>query len=113
MPHNHTNQVSPSAFDSHQPPALDLIEKCVHCGFCLAACPTYVLWGEEMDSPRGRIYLMKCALEGGSEMNANWVRHFDACLGCVACMPVCPSGVEYNKLIEATRAQIERNYRRP
>ena len=113
MPHKHTNLASPSAFDSHQPPALDLIEKCVHCGFCLATCPTYVLWGEEMDSPRGRIYLMKCALEGGSEMNANWVRHFDACLGCVACMPVCPSGVEYNKLIEATRAQIERNYQRP
>jgi glycolate oxidase iron-sulfur subunit len=102
-----------SVFDSQKPPALDLIEKCVHCGFCLSTCPTYVLWGEEMDSPRGRIYLMKMALEGKAEMNATWVSHFDACLGCVACMPACPSGVEYGKLIEATRAQIERNYERP
>lgn len=102
-----------SAFDSHQPPAQELIEKCVHCGFCLPVCPTYVLWGEEMDSPRGRIYLMKMALEGSATMNEKWVGHFDACLGCVACMPACPSGVEYGKLIEATRAQIERNYKRP
>lgn len=102
-----------SAFDSHQPPALELIEKCVHCGFCLPVCPTYVLWGEEMDSPRGRIYLMKMARDGTATMNEKWVSHFDACLGCVACMPACPSGVEYGKLIEATRAQIERNYHRP
>jgi glycolate oxidase iron-sulfur subunit len=103
----------PSAFDSHHPPALELIEKCVHCGFCLPVCPTYVLCGQEMDSPRGRIYLMKMALEGAAEINENWVSHFDSCLGCVACMPACPSGVEYGKLIEATRAQIERNYQRP
>jgi len=102
-----------SAFDAHQPPALDLIEKCVHCGFCLPVCPTYVLWGEEMDSPRGRIYLMKMALEGTATMNEKWVSHFDACLGCVACMPACPSGVQYGKLIEATRAQIQRNFDRP
>jgi glycolate oxidase iron-sulfur subunit len=101
------------AFDSHQPPALELIEKCVHCGFCLPTCPTYVLWGEEMDSPRGRIYLMKRALEGEATIQKDWVQHFDACLGCVACMPACPSGVDYGKLIEATRAQIERNYARP
>ncbi|HTZ46385.1 MAG TPA: glycolate oxidase subunit GlcF [Verrucomicrobiae bacterium] len=101
------------AFDSHQPPALELIEKCVHCGFCLPNCPTYVLWGEEMDSPRGRIYLMKRALEGEATIQKDWVQHFDACLGCVACMPACPSGVDYGKLIEATRAQIERNYARP
>jgi glycolate oxidase iron-sulfur subunit len=103
----------PSAFDAHHPPALELMEKCVHCGFCLPVCPTYALWGEEMDSPRGRIYLMKMALEGTAEINKKWVGHFDSCLGCVACMPACPSGVEYGKLIEATRAQIERNYRRP
>jgi len=102
-----------SAFDSHQPPALELIEKCVHCGFCLPTCPTYVLWGEEMDSPRGRIYLMKRALEGSATIQKDWVQHFDTCLGCVACMPACPSGVDYGKLIEATRAQIERNYPRP
>jgi len=100
------------AFDSHHPPALDLLEKCVHCGFCLPACPTYTLWGQEMDSPRGRIYLMKLALEGKAEMNEKWVSHIDSCLGCVACMPACPSGVDYGKLIEATRAQIERNYPR-
>jgi glycolate oxidase iron-sulfur subunit len=105
--------ILPSAFDTHQPPALELIEKCVHCGFCLPTCPTYVLWGEEMDSPRGRIYLMKMALAGRTEMSEKWVGHFDACLGCVACIPACPSGVEYGKLIEATRAQIERNYDRP
>jgi glycolate oxidase iron-sulfur subunit len=101
------------AFDAHHPPSLDLMEKCVHCGFCLPACPTYTLWGQEMDSPRGRIYLMKLALEGKAEMNESWVSHFDSCLGCVACMPACPSGVDYGKLIEATRAQIERNYQRP
>jgi glycolate oxidase iron-sulfur subunit len=102
-----------SAFDSHHPPALELMDKCVHCGFCLPACPTYALWGQEMDSPRGRIYLMKLALEGKAEINEKWVGHFDSCLGCVSCMPACPSGVDYGKLIEATRAQIERNYQRP
>ena len=65
-----------------------------------------------MDSPRGRIYLMKMALEGAAVMNATWVSHFDSCLGCMACMPACPSGVDYGKLIEATRAQIDRNYQR-
>jgi glycolate oxidase iron-sulfur subunit len=101
-----------SAFDQHHPPSNEIIEKCVHCGFCLPVCPTYVLWGQEMDSPRGRIYLMKLAAEGGTDMNANWVGHFDACLGCMACMTACPSGVDYGKLIEATRAQIERNTQR-
>ena len=101
-----------SAFDAHHPPSNELIEKCVHCGFCLPVCPTYVLWGQEMDSPRGRIYLMKLASEGATEMTSNWVSHFDSCLGCMACMPACPSGVDYGKLIEATRAQIERNTER-
>ena len=111
---NDTQQTNlASAFDTHHPPSLELMEKCVHCGFCLPACPTYTLWGQEMDSPRGRIYLMKLALEGKTEMNESWVSHFDSCLGCVACMPACPSGVDYGKLIEATRAQIERNYQRP
>jgi glycolate oxidase iron-sulfur subunit len=98
-----------STFDAHHPPSNAIIEKCVHCGFCLPVCPTYVLWGQEMDSPRGRIYLMKIASEGAAEMNSNWVSHFDSCLGCMACMTACPSGVDYGKLIEATRAQIERN----
>jgi len=101
-----------SPFDDHHPPAPELIERCVHCGFCLPTCPTYVLWGNEMDSPRGRIYLMKTATEGSAQMTPQWVQHFDTCLGCVACMTACPSGVDYGKLIEATRAQIERNYPR-
>src|SRR6185312_14267688 len=102
-----------SPFDQHHPPAADIIDKCVHCGFCLPSCPTYALWGEEMDSPRGRIYLMKMAREGAATMNPEWVGHFDKCLGCMACMTACPSGVDYGKLIEATRAQIERQHRRP
>ena len=111
---NETQTTNPTgAFDAHHTPSLELMEKCVHCGFCLPACPTYTLWGQEMDSPRGRIYLMKLALEAKVEMNESWVSHFDSCLGCVACMPACPSGVDYGKLIEATRAQIERNYQRP
>jgi glycolate oxidase iron-sulfur subunit len=101
-----------SAFDAHHAPSNAIIEKCVHCGFCLPVCPTYLMWGQEMDSPRGRIYLMKMASEGAAEMNATWVSHFDSCLGCMACMTACPSGVDYGKLIEATRAQIERKTER-
>ena len=90
-----------------------LIDQCVHCGFCLPTCPTYMLWGEEMDSPRGRIYLMKAGVEGRVKIDANYVQHFDACLGCVSCVTACPSGVQYGSLIEQTRAQIERAYDRP
>ncbi len=105
--------ISPvTLFDSYHPPAPDLIDDCVHCGFCLPTCPTYALWGEEMDSPRGRIYLMKLGNEGNAQMNSTYVQHFDQCLGCMACLTACPSGVQYDKLIESTRSQIERNYRR-
>ncbi|PYT91695.1 MAG: glycolate oxidase iron-sulfur subunit [Acidobacteria bacterium] len=107
-----TSNPLPSAFDAHHPPSAEIIDKCVHCGFCLPVCPTYVLWGQEMDSPRGRIYLMKLAAEGAAQINPKWVSHFDTCLGCMACMTACPSGVDYGKLIEATRAQIERNFSR-
>jgi glycolate oxidase iron-sulfur subunit len=100
------------AFDAHNPPSEDLIDDCVHCGFCLPTCPTYLLWGEEMDSPRGRIHLMKAGNEGRLGMTDTFVRHFDQCLGCMACVTACPSGVQYNKLIEATRSQVERRYRR-
>lgn len=101
-----------TAFDSHHPPSPELINQCVHCGFCLPACPTYVLWGQEMDSPRGRIYLMKMASEGSASMTPQWVEHIDKCLGCMSCMTACPSGVDYSKLIEATRAQVERHHPR-
>ena len=84
----------------------------MHCGFCLATCPTYLLWHEEMDSPRGRILLMKVAAASEAQLTPQWVQHFDTCLGCMACMPACPSGVDYGKLIEATRAQIERHHPR-
>ena len=97
------------AFDDVRPPSPDLIDDCVHCGFCLETCPTYALWSEEMDSPRGRIVLMRAGLEEGSEMSAELVTHIDQCLGCMACVTACPSGVQYDKLIEDTRAQVERN----
>ena len=99
------------AFDDHRPPSLDLVADCVHCGFCLPTCPTYSIWGEEMDSPRGRIYLMETGL-AGEPMSDTMVQHFDACLGCMACVTACPSGVQYDKLIEATRAQVERRHER-
>jgi glycolate oxidase iron-sulfur subunit len=95
------------AFDEHHPPDAALIGDCVHCGFCLPTCPTYVLWGEEMDSPRGRIYLMKEGLEG-EPMTDSMVSHWDACLGCMSCVTACPSGVQYDRLIEQTRAQVDR-----
>lgn len=91
----------------------ELINDCVHCGFCLPTCPTYVLWGEEMDSPRGRIHLMKQHVEG-TPLTPEMAGHFDACLGCMACVTACPSGVRYDRLIEQTRAEVERKHvRRP
>ena len=105
--------VKAGAFDGHRPPAKELVDVCVHCGFCLPTCPTYVLWNEEMDSPRGRIVLMNTALEEESgELSDAMVTHWDRCLGCMACVTACPSGVRYDQLIEATRPQIERNYER-
>ena len=87
----------------------ELIKDCVHCGFCLPACPTYLLWGEEMDSPRGRIHLMGQHVEG-TPITPEMAGHFDACLGCMACVTACPSGVRYDLLIEQTRAEVEREH---
>lgn len=102
-----------SAFDELHPPERAVVDDCVHCGFCLPTCPTYLLWGEEMDSPRGRIYLVEAGLDG-APMDATMVRHVDQCLGCMACVTACPSGVRYDKLVHETRAQIERRHpRRP
>jgi len=86
---------------------------CVHCGFCLPTCPTYVLWQEEMDSPRGRIQLMEKTAEGTLRLSPTVVEHFDRCLGCMACVSSCPSGVQYDRLIEETRHVVEAEHRRP
>ena len=90
-----------------------IIRKCVHCGFCTATCPTYVLLGDELDSPRGRIYLMKEMLEEEKPPTAEVVKHIDRCLSCLACMTTCPSGVNYMHLVDHARAYIARTYRRP
>ncbi len=90
-----------------------VIRKCVHCGFCTATCPTYVLLGDELDSPRGRIYLMKEMLEHEAKPTAEVVKHIDRCLSCLSCMTTCPSGVNYMHLVDHARAYIEDNYRRP
>ncbi len=100
-----------SAFDEDHPPRLDLLSDCVHCGFCLSSCPTYSVLGEEMDSPRGRIDLMRQATSG-EPLSNSMVEHFDRCLGCMACVPACPSGVQYDRLIDPVRAQVERNHAR-
>ena len=84
----------------------EVAKDCVHCGFCLPACPTYQLWAEEMDSPRGRIYLVNQILDG-APLSAAAAEHFDRCLGCMACMTACPSGVQYDQLIEAARVWTE------
>ena len=90
-----------------------VIRKCVHCGFCLATCPTYLLLGDELDSPRGRIYLIKDMLEQGKPATEAVVRHVDRCLSCLSCMTTCPSGVNYMHLVDHARAYIENTYQRP
>jgi len=104
--------VADPAFDALRPPDPDLLDDCVHCGFCLTTCPTYQLWGEEMDSPRGRIDQIRAASEG-APLTAATVGHLDACLGCMACVTSCPSGVKYDRILESTRAQVERRVTRP
>src|SRR5437762_1290255 len=90
-----------------------ILRACVHCGFCTATCPTYVLLGDELDSPRGRIYLIKNMLEQGGPPSPETVKHIDRCLSCLACMTTCPSGVHYMHLVDHARVHIEETYRRP
>src|SRR6186713_3629476 len=90
-----------------------ILRACVHCGFCTATCPTYVLLGDELDSPRGRIYLIKDMLENARPATAEVVKHIDRCLSCLACMTTCPSGVHYMHLVDHARAHIEETYPRP
>ena len=103
--------LKPGARDTNLGLDLGLLDACVHCGFCLPTCPTYLLWGEEMDSPRGRIYLMRELVEG-EPLGAVMQTHFDRCLGCMACITACPSGVQYDKLIEATRRPCRSSHHR-
>src|SRR5262247_3494372 len=90
-----------------------ILRTCVHCGFCTATCPTYVLDGDERDSPRGRIYLIKDMLENEAPATEEVVTHIDRCLSCLACMTTCPSGVHYMHLVDHARVHIERTYERP
>lgn len=105
------NQTAPGAlgaFDAQDAPSMDGLRACVHCGICLPQCPTYRVLGEEMDSPRGRVYLIRAAAEGRIGLTPTMARHLDLCLGCRACETACPSGVPFGQLLEATRSQLER-----
>src|SRR6201986_2881902 len=90
-----------------------ILRACVHCGFCTATCPTYVLLGDELTSPRGRIYLIKDMLENDRPATSEVVKHIDRCLSCLACMTTCPSGVHYMHLVDHARAHVEQTYARP
>ena len=90
-----------------------ILRSCVHCGFCTATCPTYQVLGDELDSPRGRIYLIKEMLETGRPADARTVKHLDRCLSCLACTTTCPSGVDYMHLIDQAREYVEQTYKRP
>ena len=90
-----------------------ILRKCVHCGFCTATCPTYVLLGDELDGPRGRIYLIKNLLESGQPPTAKVVKHIDRCLSCLSCMTTCPASVDYMHLVDRARVRIENTFARP
>ncbi|MEJ6782131.1 glycolate oxidase subunit GlcF [Aminobacter sp. Piv2-1] len=108
-----TNFTTAQLADPHVAESEKILRKCVHCGFCTATCPTYVTLGNELDSPRGRIYLIKDMLENGRPADKEIVTHIDRCLSCLACMTTCPSGVNYMHLVDHARAHIEKTYRRP
>ncbi|GAY07816.1 (Fe-S)-binding protein [Pseudonocardia sp. N23] len=98
-----------TSYDAHHPPRRDVLDDCVHCGFCLPTCPTFAVTGLETESPRGRIYMMDLAARGEIGVDEAFGEHIDSCLGCLACVTACPSGVQYDKLIESVRPQVERN----
>ena len=108
-----TNFSTTQLADSDTRESEQILRNCVHCGFCQATCPTYTLLGDELDSPRGRIYLIKDMLESGRPASEREVRHVDRCLSCLSCMTTCPSGVHYAHLVDHARAWIEQTYRRP
>jgi len=97
----------------HLSEANDVLRKCVHCGFCTATCPTYLLLGDELDSPRGRIYLIKDMLENDRPASEHITKHVDRCLSCLSCMTTCPSGVNYMRLIDTARVHVAKTYKRP
>jgi glycolate oxidase iron-sulfur subunit len=108
-----TNFTAEQLADPHVAESEKILRKCVHCGFCTATCPTYVTLGNELDSPRGRIYLIKDMLENGRPADTEVVTHIDRCLSCLACVTTCPSGVDYMHLVDHARAHIEKTYKRP
>src|ERR1041384_102924 len=108
-----TNFTAEQLQDPHIQVANQILRKCLHCGFSTATCPTYVLLGDELDSPRGRIYLIKNMLERGEAATPETVKHIDRCLSCLSCMTTCPSGVHYMHLIDDARVHVEKTYKRP
>src|ERR1700688_3345982 len=108
-----TNFTAPQLADPDTNVSEKILRAFVHCGFCTATCPTYVLLGDELDSPRGRIYLIKQMLEKDQPPTAEVVKHIDRCLSCLSCMTTCPSGVHYMHLVDQARGRIERTYPRP
>ncbi len=109
--HTELNHLSISELDNEK--ASQIIESCVHCGFCNATCPTHQIFGDELDGPRGRIYLIKDMLENQKKPTAKTVKHIDRCLSCYSCMTTCPAGVNYMHIIDHGKKYIEKNYKRP
>jgi len=108
-----TNFTLAQLADSDTAESEKILRACVHCGFCTATCPTYLLLGDELDGPRGRIYLIKDMLEAGKPASATVVKHIDRCLSCLSCMTTCPSGVNYMHLVDHGRRHIAETFRRP